>query len=152
MKDLNKPVVQLGYTMMRIHRRLRKNVQAVLEESDSSFKFEHMMTLRLTRMNGGQLSQSELLDQLPMFDRHRVSRLCAEIEELGLITRTPNPENRRENLLHLTPEGIDAIEGFMDLVSQTNSHIFDGMKNEDVLQMFDYLNRILHNLESQEHQ
>ncbi len=150
--DQDKPVVQLGYIMMRIHRRIRKNAEDALRDSNSSLRFEHMIILRLIRVNEGELAQSVVVDYLPMFDKHRVSRLCAEIEELGYIHRLPNPSNRRENVLSITDEGTSTILEFMDLATQANTHVFSGMTEKDIDQLFSMLGRVLNNLETEESQ
>ncbi|GAB35765.1 MarR family winged helix-turn-helix transcriptional regulator [Gordonia otitidis] len=38
-----------------------------------------------------------------------VSRLVAGLEQLGYVTRTPDPDDRRARLLVATPEGADVI-------------------------------------------
>ena len=38
-----------------------------------------------------------------------VSRLVANLEQLGYVTRTPDPEDGRARLLVATPEGADVI-------------------------------------------
>ena len=38
-----------------------------------------------------------------------MSRLVAGLEQLGYVTRTPDPDDRRARLLVATPEGADVI-------------------------------------------
>lgn len=45
-------------------------------------------------------------------DHSTVSRLLGEVENDGLITRSPHPTDRRSTVLSLTDEGARVIEGF----------------------------------------
>lgn len=91
--------------------------------------------------------QSELLDFLPVFDRHRLSRLCMDVESEGLIERFPNPENRRENVLKITPKGAKTISEFKALIVKANPQLFDGLSTDQVNQTFENLQQILDNLD-----
>ena len=51
---------------------------------------------------------SALADSL-MADKGQISRTVRELEELGLITRTPDPADGRSSLLSPTPEGLERL-------------------------------------------
>lgn len=51
-----------------------------------------------------QVTPSALADHMLM-DRGQLSRTLRELEELGLITRSPDPADGRSSLLSATPEG-----------------------------------------------
>lgn len=148
MKDEKYTVDQLGYVMGMVHRNIRLNVESVLDEVPDVERFEHMIVLRFIKMHGARMAQSELIGAMPNLDRHRVSRLCAEVEELGFIERISNPENRRENLLVLQPRGEEVISKFISLVRKVNKHIFEGLSDEQVMNLFEVLHHILDNLEN----
>ncbi len=42
-------------------------------------------------------------------DKGQMSRAVRELEGLGLVTRTPDPEDGRSSLLSATPEGLDRL-------------------------------------------
>ena len=44
-----------------------------------------------------------------MADKGQISRTVRELEQLGLITRTPDPEDGRSSLLSPTPEGLERL-------------------------------------------
>ncbi len=147
---MQKPTVdELGYLMGRVHRQIRFNVEGVLDHIPHVTRFEQLIVLRFLAKSGGDCQQSDVIGALPMLDRHRVSRLCAEVEKLGFIKRKPNPENRRENLLFLTDAGRKTIDNFIDLVRGANNNIFEGLSDQQVLELFDVLEHILKNLETE---
>lgn len=63
--------------------------------------------------NGGTMTPSALAELL-LLDRAQVSRMVRDLEDEGLITRTPDPRDRRSALLAATDEGrarLDAARG-----------------------------------------
>jgi len=44
-----------------------------------------------------------------MSDKGQISRTVRELEELGLIVRTPDPSDGRSSLLSPTPEGLERL-------------------------------------------
>ncbi|NVK03334.1 MAG: hypothetical protein HWD92_00865 [Flavobacteriia bacterium] len=148
MENSKYTVDQLGFLMGMVHRNIRANVEEVIDQLPSVHRFEHMIILRLIKEKGQPLAQSELIGSMPALDRHRVSRLCAEVEDLGFIERIPNPENRRENLLLLKPAGEKLIEQFIQIARSANKHIFEGLSDQQVMSLFEMLHHILNNLEN----
>ncbi|MCR2791955.1 MarR family transcriptional regulator [Microbacterium sp. zg.Y625] len=51
------------------------------------------------------VTQAALAEQLAL-DKGQLSRTVRELEELGLVTRTPDPADRRSSRLSATPEGL----------------------------------------------
>jgi DNA-binding MarR family transcriptional regulator len=45
-----------------------------------------------------------------MADKGQISRTVRELEDLGLIARTPDPEDGRSSLLSPTAEGLTRLE------------------------------------------
>lgn len=153
MKDANEPaIVNLGYFMGRIHQHIRKNAMHLAHEEGYPLKFEQTILLRVIFKKGDKIPQSQLLEALPSLDRHRLSRACAEMEELGLIHRGPNPENRRENILSLTPKGLEATLRFKELIYRANPHIFSGIPADEMDATINTLQKVLINLESKDPQ
>ncbi|KAB2808691.1 MarR family winged helix-turn-helix transcriptional regulator [Phaeocystidibacter luteus] len=140
-------VDQLGYVLGRIHRRIRANVELRRPELKEAHQFETMILLRILQQRGGTIPQSEITEYMPMLDRHRISRLSVAMEDSGFITRTPNPNNRRENILHATESGKKHVEEFVIAAREANQHIFNGLSHEQVDTLFDTLQHILKNLE-----
>lgn len=57
-----------------------------------------------TIAQSGPLTASVLVDQL-MLDKSQLSRTVADLEKRGLVERTPDPNDRRAQLLSATDEG-----------------------------------------------
>ncbi len=54
------------------------------------------------------ITLSALAESL-MADKGQISRTVRELEQLGLIERTPDPEDGRSSLLSPTPEGLERL-------------------------------------------
>ncbi|WP_296194837.1 MarR family transcriptional regulator [uncultured Microbacterium sp.] len=50
------------------------------------------------------------LAELLHLDKGQLSRTVRDLEERGLVARTPDPHDRRSSLLALTPEGRERLE------------------------------------------
>ena len=49
------------------------------------------------------------LAEMLMTDKGQISRTVRELEELGLVTRTPDPADGRSSLLSATPAGLERL-------------------------------------------
>ena len=65
----------------------------------------------------GPVSQADL-GRSTGIDRSDVTAALAELESRNLIERTVNPENKRRNIVTLTPEGVERLDE-LDLVVGT---------------------------------
>lgn len=140
-------MLQLGYLMSRVHQHMRKNAIQQAAAQSFDFRFEQMILLRIIDRMDTQLTQAQLQEYLPFFDRPRMSRTCAEMDNMGLIQRSPNPENRRENLIDITPKGLKAINEFKAIIEAGNPHLFNHCSPEEVDSLLNTLGLILNNLE-----
>lgn len=74
----------------------------------------------------GPLSQQELGERLGL-EKSTVSRLAANLERQGWITRERDPANRRFYRLDLTPEGRDVTREVGCSLQQTHAMLFEGL-------------------------
>lgn len=61
-----------------------------------------------TIVGRGKVTQSELAEAL-IADKGLISRTARELEHLGLIERTPDPDDRRSNVLSPTAFGLERL-------------------------------------------
>ncbi|KAA9107665.1 MarR family winged helix-turn-helix transcriptional regulator [Microbacterium rhizomatis] len=61
-----------------------------------------------TIVNRESITQSTLVDTL-MADKGQISRTVRELEQLGLIERTPDPADGRSSILSATPLGHERL-------------------------------------------
>ena len=94
---------EFGELISRMRRVLADNAQRV---SPGMLPGAYKVFTTIVRRESVTLSA--LADSL-MADKGQISRTVRELEELGLITRTPDPADGRSSLLSPTPEGLERL-------------------------------------------
>lgn len=96
----------------------------------------------------GSLSQQSLADEL-YTDKVSVVRIVDYLSQNGLVERKKNPEDRRQQLLHLTPAGEKLIPPIRQAMTDTNKLSLNGLKKSEVSLLENMLSRIACNLKQQ---
>ncbi|MBQ6221417.1 MAG: MarR family transcriptional regulator [Solobacterium sp.] len=91
------------------------------------------------------LSQENLVEILNI-DKTRIARSALQLEEQGYIIRERNPKNRRKYRLYLTPEGEALIPKIRKTVSEWGYEVTQGLSDEDVHTILNYLDVMKSNL------
>ena len=71
--------------------------------------------------------------------------LLDRMERDGLVTRDPDPDDRRAHLIHLTQEGHQVREPVLRVVEQVIGDVFDGISEEELDNMKGVLRKLLIN-------
>ncbi|MFB9646938.1 MarR family winged helix-turn-helix transcriptional regulator [Microbacterium terregens] len=91
---------EFGELLTRIRRLIAENAERV---SPGMLPGAYKVFTTIVRRESITLS---CLAESLTADKGQVSRTVRELEELGLITRTPDPDDGRSSLLSPTPDGI----------------------------------------------
>ncbi|MFF2554289.1 MarR family winged helix-turn-helix transcriptional regulator [Nocardia sp. NPDC058058] len=95
--------MQLVSQLKRISGLLDRAVEPIYAEADiTSSEMELLVPLRYSTES---ITAIRLAEHLGM-SRAGVSKTLTKLEQKGLIARTPNPDDRRSALVHLTDTGI----------------------------------------------
>ncbi|MBR0130249.1 MAG: MarR family transcriptional regulator [Firmicutes bacterium] len=94
----------------------------------------------------GTCTQEQIIPD-SLADKGAISRDCARLEELGLITRQPDPENKRRKLLSLTSKGQEIRQELVELDDQTAEMLLRGFTADEKAQFVSYLERMEKNAE-----
>ena len=90
----------LRLTIARTARRLRQEAGSDLSPS--------MSTALATIERHGPMTPSELAAR-ERIQRPTATRVLARLEDMGLIQRTPDPQDRRSSLVAITPEASEML-------------------------------------------
>ncbi|MBT8180723.1 MAG: MarR family transcriptional regulator [Eudoraea sp.] len=71
-----------------------------------------------------------------------LSRILKSMEEKGLITRKPNPEDGRGVLIYLTPFGLEKREDSKDVVLRFNEVVRQNVSEEELNNFFKVMETI----------
>ena len=70
------------------------------------------------------------------------------MEQKGLILRQPNPNNKREKQVVLSPEGTTIYTKCCKWMEDWGKACFEGFNNDEINVFLSYIDRIKNNLEN----
>ncbi|WP_431030773.1 MarR family winged helix-turn-helix transcriptional regulator [Plantibacter sp. RU18] len=95
---------QFGLLINRIRNGIRERAERIAPGlQPAGYKLLSMVT-RCGSIRAGALAE------MLATDKSAVSRLIHQLEEMGLLARTPDPEDGRASLIVATPEGVARME------------------------------------------
>lgn len=136
----------IGYLTGKAHRALREGISAELARRGVQISatfipfLGHMVVCRKET-----ITQRELGDLLEL-DRHRISRAMKEMEAAGWVWVRENPNNKRENLVSLSPDGMALIKTIGACAREIIDRAYQGISAEERAVTERTLQRIIDNL------
>ncbi|MCR2763936.1 MarR family transcriptional regulator [Microbacterium sp. zg.B48] len=127
---------EFGELLTRIRRLIAENAERV---SPGMLPGAYKVFTTIVRRESITLS---CLAESLTADKGQVSRTVRELEELGLVTRTPDPADGRSSLLSPTPEGIERLAAARE---PHDSALLDSLQEWSV-EDIRHLARLLHSL------
>ena len=85
----------------------------------------------------------DLICKSYMIDKTTVTKALHSLEERGLITRTVNPENRRQNLINLTSDGKDLIKDVVNVYDDWVSEVVTSLSEDEQKQFEMIMDKLL---------
>jgi DNA-binding MarR family transcriptional regulator len=98
---------------------------------------------RLSRQ--GPMTQRELSEALRCTPRN-VTGLVDALQDLGLVTREPHPNDRRATLVTLTDQGTETARQWYAGYQQLSEHLFGDLDATELADLVAALDRILQRL------
>ncbi|MFZ4769209.1 MAG: MarR family winged helix-turn-helix transcriptional regulator [Ferruginibacter sp.] len=129
-----------GKASTAIARRLQKN----FKQAGVDITIEQWSVLyHLWKEDG--MSQQQLCEAT-FRDKPSITRLVDNLEKLKLVKRVASKDDRRINMIYLTPEASKLQEQSMDLANQTLNEALEGVTNGQVEIAKEVLQRVYENL------
>ncbi len=91
-------------------------------------------------------TQTELAERLAV-EQATMANTLKRMERDGLIERVPDPEDRRQARVHLTPRGRELEEVLTTSARETNAVALAGLSAADTAQLMRLAGRMVANLE-----
>ena len=86
-------------------------------------------------------SQQDIAKRLNMNDG-TIAKALRKLEDKNMIQRSPNPDNRRQNLINLTDTGLSIAEEFNNLDEKWEKDVFEGLTSDEIIDLKWDLHRI----------
>ncbi len=129
-----------GKASTAIARRLQKN----FKQQGVDITIEQWSVLyHLWKQDG--LSQQELCD-FTFRDKPSITRLVDNLEKQKLVKRVASKDDRRKNLIFLTPEALHLQEQTMELANQTLNEALSSVTNGQIEIAKEVLQTVYENL------
>jgi DNA-binding MarR family transcriptional regulator len=130
---------RLGYLLKHAHLRYMQLTAAQLEPLGISPR-EWAALNCLDEQH--QLSQREAADLLGV-DRTTMVALVDELQAKGLVTRQPQPDDRRKNIVRLTSKGRNAMRRGARLIDDCEQRFLATLSQADAEQLKDALAEVI---------
>ena len=132
------------YTIESTIKTYRKFAQANIRKVDPTITLDQSMLL-MKLMDHPDISQKELA-RLVFKDVASVTRMIELLVNTGFLTRIPNPENRRRNILTVTPKAKRVLRKIDKVVAKNRTTALEGISEKQINQCKKCLELILDNL------
>lgn len=136
----------LGYRLYRTQRAVHRD----LEEALAPFGISPAQWNALNQLERrGPLSQRQLAAAIQR-EPATITRSIDKLEKAGLVERHPDPNDRRANVISLTPAGTDLLSDVQQPVIESNERLLDGLNDEEIRMAIDLLDRVYANCADEE--
>lgn len=116
--------------------------------SDSGIGFPEQLVL-MTLLANGALNQEAIASRLDL-DKGAIAKTIAKLESKGLVTRKPNPEDKRQKIVEATPQADGIAQAMERTLDSLNKSIFAGLTPDEVNQARTLLAHMAKNAQSNE--
>lgn len=110
MPNLPSPEVDAIQAMLRMFEALKAQMGQSLVEAGITLSPLHLHILSHCKANPG--GNQQMLVQASTRDKGQIARITKELEAQGLLRRSLDPQDRRSQILEMTPAGLDACAVF----------------------------------------
>jgi DNA-binding MarR family transcriptional regulator len=126
-----------------LQRELRNALDRQLVHDAGLSGAEYALLVPLSEAHGGRLRARDL-GAMVGWDRSRVSHQLSRMEQRGLVTREPCPDDARGSIVRLTPAGRSAIKAAApNHVATVRRFFLDPLSDDEVDTLATLLDRLL---------
>lgn len=143
-----KPDQDFGWLHRDVFRLFQRAWDSRLRASGTDVTVPQSRVLAELRVRDG-LTQTEIAD-LVMMEKAPLGRVIDRMEERGLVTRRPDPADRRVRRVYLTAELDKLYDPLWEAAMEMFDAALDGFTAEEYETLVSMLNRIKTNLEAAE--
>lgn len=148
--NLDNITESIGYLTGKANRLFREVISRELQKNGVEIPPSHMPIMGYMGLHSKQQVSQRTLGVVMELDRHRISRAVNELQNMGWLSIVSNPENKRENLVEITPQGRDVLKTIADCASVVIEEAYEGVPAEHRQITENTLHQILINLTKNE--
>lgn len=131
----------LGTTIGKLRNKLHRLMkQRYATEASIKLTVEEFILLTMIRAKTDQILQNIAIATGK--NKSVVMRMIDSLEKKGLVKRTVNPEDRRENLLSITDMGEQVVAEYHKIEKKLSCELLKGIPDEKVEVFFEVIEEI----------
>lgn len=135
------PKELLGTTIGKLRNKLHRLMkQRYAAEANIKLTVEEFILLTMIRAKTDQILQNIAIATGK--NKSVVMRMIDSLEKKGLVKRTVNPEDRRENLLSITDMGEQVVAKYHKIEKKLSYELLKGIPEEKVEAFFEVVEEI----------
>lgn len=135
------PKELLGTTIGKLRNKLHRLMkQRYAAEANIKLTVEEFILLTMIRAKTDQILQNIAIATGK--NKSVVMRMIDSLEKKGLVKRTVNPEDRRENLLSITDMGEQVVAEYHKIEKKLSCELLKGIPEEKVEVFFEVVEEI----------
>jgi len=137
-EESREPQRHTGFLLRRAQQKHVATWQSVISGDTTSVQYGVLAVLD----RRPALAQKEICDELDL-DRSTVADICSRMEKNGLLSRIQDRQDRRRNVLDLTPAGRAELARLKPLVEEVQARLTRTLSATDLEQLRALLARLI---------
>ena len=125
-------ITNVGKLRNLLHRVLKLQFVA---EADVKLTIEEFILLNMIEMHTDQILQNIAIATGK--NKSVVMRMIDFLEQKGLVRRTVNPDDRRENLLSITERGAEVLSQYKEIEKRVSAELLSGIPADKIACFFE---------------
>jgi len=127
----------IGKLRNKLHRLMKRRYAC---QAEVEMTVEEYILLNMIRAKTDQILQNIAIATGK--NKSVILRMIDSLEQKGLVKRTVNPDDRRENLLSITDKGNRVVLQYQQIEKHLSQELIEGLPPEKVAVFFEVLEQI----------
>lgn len=136
---------QIGVFLNLVHNRFKQHFSTLLQEKGYNITPEQFLVMDTLWNNGANMSQQQIADTI-IKDKNSVVKLIDGLEKKQLVKRVANIDDRRQNLIELTPLGKEIEENVKETAMNAVGTITEGIGKQELQTFINVLTKMACNM------
>lgn len=139
---------QVGVFLNFVHNKFKQYVTSIFQQKGYNITPEQFL-LTDALWDNGILSQQQIAD-IMLKDKNSVVKLIDGLEKKGLVTREPDPQDRRQNLIKVTASAIEMKEDVTNIAMGAVNLIIKDIPKQELYFFIKVLAKMAENMTAEE--
>ncbi|MBR4882579.1 MAG: MarR family transcriptional regulator [Bacteroidales bacterium] len=136
---------QIGVFLNLVHNRFKQHLATLFQEKGFNITPEQFLVMDTLWNNCASMSQQQIADTI-IKDKNSVVKLINGLEKKKLVKRVANVDDRRQNLIELTPLGKDIEENVKETAINAVGTITEGISTQEIHTFINVLTKMAQNM------